>query len=627
MATYEVKSSRGTIARIQTPAKRVFQVTGSPRGPIGPVGPVGPASTIPGPTGPQGPAGDGAYTNWLAQGNTGTVAQFLASLVGPQGNQGLQGPTGPQGPQGPQGIQGEQGVGTIFNDMHTAQKNLTGSGLNSLSGLVNGANAAFTVPEGKYIADTLQVYANGALVPLGDGVTLTSPTTGVFTFVTAPATGTQIVAIYQTQTATASTVSLVGHTHAQADVSSLVSDLAAKQATLVSGTNIKTVNGTSLLGSGDVVITGSGGSAPDATTTVKGIVQLAGDLAGTAAAPTVPGLAAKADKTYVDSQDTALQGQITTNTNNVSANTTAISGKVAKTGDTMTGKLSVGLTGASAETAAIEASVDTTTASQPAVYAHNATNFAHNGEIIKLKAMNATDTGNVLRVENAGTGKNISSANGTAETFSVDKAGNVVGLSLTAGTSTDVLGTALSVMRNSVAVGRIDNNANGLRVQAQTGSLQLRGTGNTGLAIDSSGNTVAAGTIDATGLTVASVAVPTISSTSTLTNKRLTARVGTVASSATPTPTGDTADMYTVTALAAGATIAAPTGTPTDGQELTLRVKDNGTAQTLAFNAIYRFSSDLAAPTTTVISKTLYMKFRYNAADTKWDCLAWLNNF
>lgn len=38
----------------------------------------------------------------------------------------------------------------------------------------------------------------------------------------------------------------------------------------------------------------SGGSAPDATTGSKGIVQLAGDLAGTATSPTVPGLAAKA---------------------------------------------------------------------------------------------------------------------------------------------------------------------------------------------------------------------------------------------------------------------------------------------------------------------------------------------
>ena len=43
----------------------------------------------------------------------------------------------------------------------------------------------------------------------------------------------------------------------------------------------------------------AGSSAPDATVLSKGIVQLAGDLAGTAALPTVPGLAAKADDTSV----------------------------------------------------------------------------------------------------------------------------------------------------------------------------------------------------------------------------------------------------------------------------------------------------------------------------------------
>lgn len=37
----------------------------------------------------------------------------------------------------------------------------------------------------------------------------------------------------------------------------------------------------------------SGGGAVDATTTTKGVIQLAGDLGGTAAAPTVPGLAGK----------------------------------------------------------------------------------------------------------------------------------------------------------------------------------------------------------------------------------------------------------------------------------------------------------------------------------------------
>ena len=72
--------------------------------------------------------------------------------------------------------------------------------------------------------------------------------------------------------------------------------------------------------------------------------------------------------------------------------------------------------------------------------------------------------------------------------------------SLTAGTATDALGTALSVIRNNVEVGRIDNNASGLRVQAKNGSLQLRGTGNTGISIDASGNAVVAGTITGANL-------------------------------------------------------------------------------------------------------------------------------
>lgn len=93
----------------------------------------------------------------------------------------------------------------------------------------------------------------------------------------------------------------------------------------------------------------------------------------------------------------------------------------------------------------------------------------------------------------------------TALSGKVDKTGDVMTGSLaattfTAGTATDVLGTAFSVIRNNVAVGRIDNNASGLRVQAQNGSLQLRGTGNTGIAIDALGNAVVAGNITGANL-------------------------------------------------------------------------------------------------------------------------------
>lgn len=109
--------------------------------------------------------------------------------------------------------------------------------------------------------------------------------------------------------------------------------------------------------------------------------------------------------------------------------------------------------------------------------------------------------------------------------------------------------------------------------------------------------------------------------TQTLTNKRITPRVNTVASGATITPTADLSDMYTVTALAVPATFAAPSGTPTNGQRLLIRIKDNGTARALTWNAIYRVIG-VTLPTTTVATKTIYVGCIYNSADSVWDVVA-----
>lgn len=50
----------------------------------------------------------------------------------------------------------------------------------------------------------------------------------------------------------------------------------------------------------------------DATTSAKGIVQLAGDLAGTAAAPTVPGLAGKANTSHTHAATDIASGTVAT---------------------------------------------------------------------------------------------------------------------------------------------------------------------------------------------------------------------------------------------------------------------------------------------------------------------------
>ena len=96
---------------------------------------------------------------------------------------------------------------------------------------------------------------------------------------------------------------------------------------------------------------------------------------------------------------------------------------------------------------------------------------------------------------------------------------------------------------------------------------------------------------------------------------------GAITSSSTPTPDADAAEQFNITALAAAAAIAAPTGTPEGGQKLIIRIKDNGTARALTWNAIYR-SVGGTLPTTTVLGKTMYVGLIYNATDSKWDCVA-----
>lgn len=103
----------------------------------------------------------------------------------------------------------------------------------------------------------------------------------------------------------------------------------------------------------------------------------------------------------------------------------------------------------------------------------------------------------------------------------------------------------------------------------------------------------------------------------------LNRRVASTASSTTPTPNADTTDLYDLTALAGNATFGAPTGTPVDGQQLVIRIKDDGSARTLAWNAAY-VAHGVALPTTTVASKILRVGFEYDTANglNKWCCIA-----
>ena len=145
-------------------------------------------------------------------------------------------------------------------------------------------------------------------------------------------------------------------------------------------------------------------------------------------------------------------------------------------------------------------------------------------------------------------------------------------------------------------------------------------------SLKASGAVVDTGTSDVTIVTpkaIADSAVTTPSKTQTLTNKRITARVQSVADAATVTPNADSDDCVDITAIAQAFTIANPSGTPTNFQKLTIRIKDNATARAITWGNGY-VAGGTALPSTTVLSKILNLGFIYNTANSlnKWQLVA-----
>ena len=117
-------------------------------------------------------------------------------------------------------------------------------------------------------------------------------------------------------------------------------------------------------------------------------------------------------------------------------------------------------------------------------------------------------------------------------------------------------------------------------------------------------------------LSVEGVVIPSVSSTNTFTNKRITARTGTTTSSATPTINTDNVDKYSLTAQTVDITSFTTnlSGTPTEGQRLLICI--TGTAsRAITWGASFA-ASLIALPTTTSGTSMLCSQF-------VWDGAAW----
>ncbi len=143
------------------------------------------------------------------------------------------------------------------------------------------------------------------------------------------------------------------------------------------------------------------------------------------------------------------------------------------------------------------------------------------------------------------------------------------------------------------------------------GSIEL------GAASDTTIARVSAGVISIEGVTI-----PSISSTNTLSNKRMTRRTATTNNpGATPTTNSDNVDVQIFTGMANAVTSFTTnlSGTPVSGDFLEFWLTDNGTARALTWGASFA-ATTVALPTTTVISTKLRVLFEWGGST--WDVVA-----
>lgn len=205
------------------------------------------------------------------------------------------------------------------------------------------------------------------------------------------------------------------------------------------------------------------------------------------------------------------------------------------------------------------------------------------------------------------------------------------------GTDNATLETFMNIQNDLV---RINNNADTLSTMAYARSVGGGGGGGDVSKVGTPANNQVGvwtgdGTIegtndfmfDGTTLTVGSIAVPTISSTNTFTNKRWTARVGSTTSSGTPTINTDDVDIYKLTAQTADITSFTTnlSGTPVDGDILEIQV--TGTAsRAITWGASF-VSTTTVLPVSTSGTVTLTVIFQYyttsSYGNNKWHCVSY----
>lgn len=216
----------------------------------------------------------------------------------------------------------------------------------------------------------------------------------------------------------------------------------------------------------------------------------------------------------------------------------------------------------------------------------------------------ATLIGNTLNIPQ------YAGSTGTVTTVSVTSANGFAGTVANATTTPSI---TLSTSITGVLKG------DGTAISAATAGtdyqspVTLTVTGSSGAA------TFVSNTLNIPTYTLSGLGGISASSNDTLTNKRITSRVVSDTSNATPAINTDNCDFYELTAQAVNITSMSTnlTGTPTNRQILTICIKGTA-ARTISWGASFA-STTIILPTTTVTTEELKCTFVYSTARGVWE--------